>query len=110
MACIYKRKDLGSKISWRVVFRRKGYPTFCLSFKTEKRARKWAAIHEPLFLQKPTSYYEFADKISLFNRRQQEIEEMISSYKSEPDSTIPDDSLSKANCQDTGHQKGCNKG
>lgn len=73
IATIYKRKLLSGNFSWRVQLRRKGYPTFCLSFDTEIEARQWAKEHEPKFLTKPSSYYEYIDKISLLNNRQREI-------------------------------------
>ena len=73
MACIYKRKTILGRSSWRVMIRRKGYPTFCLSFDTEKEAREWAKEHEPKYLMKPSSYYEYIDRISLLNNRMREI-------------------------------------
>ena len=73
MATIYERKNLNGSSTWRVQLRRKGYPTFCLSFDSEKDAIDWAHIHEPLFLKKPASYYKHVGQISLFNNREREI-------------------------------------
>jgi hypothetical protein len=77
MATIYKRKVIDGRSSWRVMFRRKGYPTFCLSFDTEAEARDWAREHEPKFLMKPSSYYEHIDKISVLNNRQREVKRLL---------------------------------
>lgn len=72
MATIYERKDLQGQTTWRVQIRRKGYPTFCLSFDTEEEATKWAKEHEPMYMQNATWYVNHADQISLTNNRRRE--------------------------------------
>lgn len=77
MATIYKRKNPGGLESWRVLIRRKGFPTFCLSFDSREEAEQWANEHEPRYLENPNQYFPYIMQLSLINNRKREFKRKI---------------------------------
>ena len=63
MASIYERGN-----SYRMVFRRKHYPIFCLSFDDPNAARIFANKNELDFLKNPEKWFEWRQNLSLLMR------------------------------------------
>lgn len=72
MASIVERKNLNGTTHYRMLIRRKGVPSLCLTFGTKKEAKDWANEHEHQYIKKPMRYQQQADKIRLSLRRNRE--------------------------------------
>ena len=71
MATIYRRND--SCLSpWRVMIRRKGLPTFCLCFDTEREAQEWAKLNEPKYVLNHEEYIDWISTERLRLKRERE--------------------------------------
>ncbi len=63
MAGIHLRRDVKSKVSWRVYLRRKGIPSFSLIFSTREDAVKWCQNHEEKYYKDPDYYARWKQKL-----------------------------------------------
>lgn len=70
MASICVRNYVNGKESVRVVLRKKGYPTFSISFDDWKSACDWVKINEIKYYQNPLWYFEW--RIDLFYKMKKE--------------------------------------
>ena len=83
MATVYKRNDCSGINSWRVMIRRKGCKTKCLSFDTEEDARDWVKKNEPTFLEKSVENLNETSNESLRNNRIREAKRIRNDHKAE---------------------------
>ena len=57
MASIFKRQYPSGKVVYRLIFRNKGFPIFCLTFEELSKAAAFAEVHEKMFRQNPEGYF-----------------------------------------------------
>lgn len=72
MACIYKRTNKHAPDVWRVVFRRKGVPTYCICFLTQEKAEQFAKEHESIYVQDYKRFLHMVGNDRLQERRNRE--------------------------------------
>jgi len=83
MATVFKRNDCPGDEVWRVMIRRKGCKTKCLSFDTEKDAREWVKKNEPRILEATVSMLDEEKDASLINNRIREANRIRNDHKTE---------------------------
>ena len=72
MASISKRVNKDGSVVFRMIIRRKGCPSFCLTFSHQKEAEEWAKRNEPYYIKEPDSYKTWIEKNRLFFKRKRE--------------------------------------
>lgn len=62
MASIYPRKNKDGSVRYRMVIRKKGVPTLCLTFPTLEEANEWVKFHEHVYIRNPNEYIRTRNK------------------------------------------------
>lgn len=74
MASVYPRHNKDGTTTWRMMIRRKGYPTICKAFATQEEAIIFARTNEELYCTDPDSF-RLSIKDELIERRKRQFKQ-----------------------------------
>lgn len=69
MSSVFERKHPSGRVSIRVLLRRKGYPSFSLSFDNWDSACDWVEENEEKYFQNPERYHKWRNQHDNISRR-----------------------------------------
>jgi hypothetical protein len=74
MASIFPRHNKDGTTTWRMMIRRKGYPTLCKAFATQEEAIKFAQFNEETYCTDPDAF-KLSEKDWLIEKRKREFKQ-----------------------------------